>query len=265
MITALAMTALLVSGTEVHDCPRPDLPFQLDEKVWKALEGSEFYHSLPRSKTVHLKTVRTLTTSSAPPLNEIQVAGEVTVSALTPCLRKADGTATKSIAAKNGRQTVGTLNSQFYGLNGDFVDLGVQKDGTTVLLVTDLKISGNLFPIAIGKTVDIHVEGVSRGQTEVQDQHCQVAIKSDAAKFDSRLSGAAWEIVCETTLTMDGKTQEGHRFPVWLEDTGIFLADIAEKSKLGRNYIPSVGGMDLQKMADSNLNITWSVYDWTIE
>ena len=44
-IAALVAAGQVTAGSAV--CSRPDLPFQIDEAVWQALEGSEFYRTLP--------------------------------------------------------------------------------------------------------------------------------------------------------------------------------------------------------------------------
>lgn len=212
--TATATTAKTVPSKTTATV-RPRLPFELSEEVWTAIEKSDLARATYPRKTVEI-AYTDVTDSDFAKLH-VQTT-QVVNKRITP-LADAQGyqeveqrQETSWTNSNGGRGAPQTTSGRNYFLGG-VLDLGaVNGAGAAIGRLSKIdEIKGSLYPLRIGAEMSL------RYDYEFVQNHafnssvatkCRIIAKVAASTLSPQLPGDAWQLSCQTTTVMNGKTNE---------------------------------------------------------
>jgi len=210
-----------------EDCPRPPLPFSLDEAVWTRLEGSQAYRTSPATAGLDLDFRKVTFTAGRRFRNENTEVHHIEFRALTPCvvLKRTRLTLSGSSMIVLGPTTTtgpSTSDFQSWSALGGLVELGSTSGGAvTSRLEEILDLSGSLFPPRAGAEVHVATRFAVSGKSFNSDITCRMAEARPADAMDARLTGKAWPVTCQSPGRPAAED-------AWLEDLGVFRSRLEQ-------------------------------------
>lgn len=150
----------------------------------------------------------------------------------------------------------------------------------------NVDITGSLFPMDIGAamsfqaTSEIVFENVINNTKIVQIQldstQCKVMSQGEARELDSRLTGVAWQVLCDSQSNTSQGNGISRQTDYFLEDIGVFLSQIGVPDFITsdgsygvevRYVLPTAGSISkIQGAPNSGFVITtrYSNYEWEV-
>ncbi len=175
---------------------------------------------------------------------------------------------TDSVQAGAGADTAATVRTHFdkYAIAGDIIVLAAFQDGELMAKVTDLDITGHLFPLAEGNSVHIHMRTKTRGGRWEADTTCTVGRLGlgYADRLSARLTGRFTPVTCDTVAKHGSEGMQDHHELAWLDDEGLFADELGERMPGGYVQIPEPGSRDMKAVLWGNPPARWTTYDWSI-
>ncbi len=194
---------------------RPRLPFELSEDVWSAIEKSDLARATYPRKTVEIAYADVTDSDFA----KLHVQTTVAVNKRIVPLPDAQGyqeveqrLESSWTNSNGGHGATQATSSRNYFLGG-VLDLGaVSGDGTAIGRLGKIhEIQGSLYPLRIGAEMSLrydyeYVQNHAFNSTVATK--CRIIAKVAASTLSSQLPGDAWQLSCQTTTVMNGKTTE---------------------------------------------------------
>lgn len=194
---------------------RPHLPFELSEDVWNAIEKSGLARATHPHKTVEIAYTDITDSDFA----KLHVQTTVAINKRIMPLADAqnyqevqDRVETSWNNSNGGRGAPQTSLSRSYFL-GSFLELGaVNADGNAVGRLSKIhELDGSLYPLRIGAEVSARFDYeyvANRDFSSTVATKCRIIAKVAASTLSPQLPGDAWQLSCQTTTVMNGKTTE---------------------------------------------------------
>ncbi len=194
---------------------RPHLPFELSDDVWNAIEKSDLVRATYPRKTVEIAYTDVTDSDFA----KLHVQTNQVVNKRIVPLPDAQGyqevEQRQEISWTNsngGRGAPQATSSRNYFLGG-ILDLGaVNAEGGAIGRLSKVhEIQGSLYPLHVGAEISL------RYDYEYVQNHdynssvatkCRIIAKVAASTLSPQLPGDAWQLSCQTTTVMNGKTNE---------------------------------------------------------
>ena len=246
-----AGSAPVASVAVPRNCARAELPFALDESVWRALESSLAYQSSTVAKNLTLVGEKTEVTKGKAFVNQTSEQQERRFTALNPCVLQTRLQQTTSFSNKvvfsAAKVSMSTLTSSAYSTLGGLLLLGSESGGEVANRLKALEdVTGSLFPLQTGNKLHL-VASYQLPQKMRLD--CSVVGQMPASGIDRRLTGNAWRIDCTSVAITDGPGQQPvssgearQSSRIFLEDTGLMINELQQvqmENGAGRLLIPT--------------------------
>ena len=243
--------------------PRPNLPFIVDESIWRALEASEMYRNAPIARAFRVHRVSK---------QELQYKD---IGTQPPTVYTADvDTERLSDRCKLLKSRLAwdknIVETQTYNCGG--ITLGKMRDGK---LFSSLKklgpLSGSLYPPQIGaeQRVQYEVREVEGQKLDGREtQRCTITGRLEARQVNSRLTGAAWAVRCEREFRYSEDVAKPTAYEAQdylIEDLGLMMSDIAMLDSTSQRYtFPTIGFAYAHAHESFNQTITYLNYEWAV-
>ena len=249
--------------------PRPQMPFAVSEDIWKIIEASEAYRSLPQPRAIKINyqfsEQREYTGSKTVSLPKPAATTVVTTKEAVPLGEKCS--AIRNATTRDGQRDSDTRS---YGCG--FLSLGyTSNDKHTGLIKSIDELKGSLFPMQIGNQLAVRLQFASltdRKYDSTYARSCQVMSQSQARELDPRLAGTAWKIHCQTSNTIGARAFTSENDDYFLEDYGATLSAIGVFDAPNKKFIiPSPGSQTVLLVEGeygSRITRTYANYDWTV-
>lgn len=233
-----------------RNCARAELPFALDESVWRALESSLAYQSSTVAKNLTLVGEKTEVTKGKAFVNQTSEQQERRFTALNPCVLQTRLQQTTFFQQGRFQRSQGEhvdLTSSAYSTLGGLLLLGSESGGEVANRLKALEdVTGSLFPLQTGNKLHL-VASYQLPQKMRLD--CSVVGQMPASGIDRRLTGNAWRIDCTSVAITDGPGQQPvssgearQSSRIFLEDTGLMINELQQvqmENGAGRLLIPT--------------------------
>lgn len=253
--------------------PRPQLPFAIDEALWRTLESSEMYRNTPTPQALRIRSVyedsTVYTGSKTQALAPRQPYTITKETVYAPLSEKCQVAKTAIISARKNAAPLSIAN---YTCGG--VGLGSGVGGQLSPLSGLGPLSGSLYPPRIGAKQRIQSEMRSGSNRELlrTTSQCEITGRMEARQLHARLTGTAWVVQCHNELTgiggADGKPIISDFEDYLLEDLGVLLSAIGQPNMAEkRMFIPAPGSQSVL-MTDGDygarITSTYSSHDWAV-
>lgn len=253
--------------------PRPQLPFAIDEALWRTLESSEMYRNTPTPRALWIRSVyedSTVHTGSktqalAPP----QPYTTTKETEYAPLSEKCQVAKTAIIRARKNAAPLSIVN---YICGG--VSLGSGVGGAVAPLSGLGPLSGSLYPPRIGAKQHIQSETRSGSNRELHrtTSQCEITGRMEARQLHAQLTGTAWVVQCRNEITgiggADGKPIVSDFEDYLLDDLGVLLSAIGQPNMTEkRMFIPSPGSQSVLVAGGdygSRITSTYRSHDWVV-
>lgn len=233
----------------------PQLPYDLDEDVLLALKSSGAYRGLPRAHAVNVsfqtETADIVYTGS----KVLQLANNKDMSTsysesisreITPFGDHCS--AHRVITHHVGNGKYDKSDSELVSYKCGLVSLGDMSGGKPLSIIKSLHVDGSLFPLKIGAEQNSITTSFNPAFPTLEQtlaKKCRVVSKGMASDLDARLTGASWNLSCESFVQMNGITlitSSKILEDYFLESLGIFLSDIGAYDPVAHKWVlPSPG------------------------
>lgn len=253
--------------------PRPQVPLEINEDIWMAIEGSEAYRNQPKSRVVKVAYRSSI---------QFEYTGSDFASVPRQAPQQRDSTSesaplgdrcstTLANRTDNGIRDKGRKSFQC-GL----ISLGSTFDGKTEAVIKSLdELKGSLFPMRIGNRLSIRYQmtyQADRGFDSSMASTCDVVSQGPAREVDARLTGTAWRVHCQGSFTFnrDGKVQSNDSTTYYFEDLGAWLSDIGSYDISKKAFfLPTPGSTIVFNQPDPksgmNMITTYASFDWSVD
>ena len=244
--------------------PRPNLPFGVDESVWRILEASEAYRNAPRPRASHKRTV----------FEESKEFG-LNSSPEAPTTRTSDATnepISERCSVVNIRDA-GQPRRTTYACGG--IILGILTDSIPTSSIKALEpISGSLYPLRVGAEQRWQYVLRTLRESPPFDSHttlyCKITAHLDANQLNSNLTGRAWVIRCSfesknvySNLVSIPITSESEDYLI--EDLGVNLSSIGEFDyTTHHSTIPMIGSTNVLSGSGYRITQTYRSHEWAV-
>ncbi|HCC53363.1 MAG TPA: hypothetical protein DEQ20_00290 [Desulfobulbaceae bacterium] len=234
--------------------PRPHIPLEISEDVWKALETSEAYLNHPRQQPLRTRSSyesqTVYTGAKVVSLKMPPPKVESTTSEITPIGDRCN----------KHHQTSPNFAMDNYSCGSVYLGSIVNGKPSTVIKSLD-QLQGSLFPMRLGARMSFRSQSADPSDSKYDStttSSCEVVSKGSAQELDSRLTGAAWKIRCQGKTIMpnyDNKMVDSSYDDYYLEDMG------TKFSKIGAyNYNQSAREHVLPQAGTQTLMVTEGDY-----
>ncbi|MER2540128.1 MAG: ankyrin repeat domain-containing protein [Azonexus sp.] len=234
---------------------RPQLPFQLSEEVWKALEESEAYAFAPEVKSVNIDYTQTDSFRGGGVNFDNNYTNSKRIRSLGSGVA---ATENSSIDEEHRNYPVSRYSS--YSAAGMIFLGGVYSTGVTKLIRIN-HLSGSLFPLRIGARMSY--ESATRSGNDGSEHKyrvdCKIASQEAAATLNPKLTGNAY--LCECSISSDSAAPAASTTYIF-DDLGLTASDLGviDIAKSGF-VIPTPGYSFSFKVTDSTVTRTYPTYD----
>lgn len=272
---ASAAPTSALSATRVAAPPRPQLPFEVSEEIWRTLEASEAYRNAPRPRTRAYRVdyeARAQTEYTGAKNSALKKPAPTTQSGSAEGRSLGDKCwlqQTRTNVASLGK--VVPTNNYVCGS----VSLGTTDGATTTGYLKALdELKGSLFPMRVGNQLSVrsrYAYVADRRFDSTVTISCQVTGHEPAGNLDAALKGEAWKIHCRNGVSSDSAPTptfyeaDDH----YLEDLGVMLSAIGRLNFNEKKFfLPHPGAesvMDTQGDYASRTTATYTRYDWSAE
>lgn len=251
--------------------PRPQLPFAIDEALWRTLESSEMYRNTPTPRALRIRSVYedspVYTGSKNQALAPRQPYTITKETAYAPLSEKCQVAKTQIISTRKNAVPYSIAN---YICGG--VSLGSGAGGQSYPLSGLGPLYGSLYPPRIGAKQRIQSETRSASNRELHrtTSQCEITGRMEARQLHARLTGTAWVVQCHNEFTGigDGKPIISDFEDYLLEDLGVLLSAIGQPNMTEkRMFIPAPGSQSVL-VTDGDYGArttsTYSSHDWVV-
>lgn len=252
--------------------PRPKIPVDVSEGIWRTIEASDTYRNWPRPRSIKINEQAT---------SQMQYTGSKSSSLATPAAsRKASVREESPLGDKcSSHSNSFTVDGKSYGAGSSyygcgFISLGGTAEGKTNSYIKSIdELKGSLFPMRIGAQVSIQTQHAYVPDRKFDSTHsisCEVVSQGPARELHPRLEGKAWKVRCRSSYSSnhDGKTTATDTENYYLEDLGILLSSIGVLNMQEKKYVVPQPGHQTVTIAEgdygSRTTTTYANYDWTI-
>lgn len=263
-----------LSGKRSAAPPRPQLPFEISEEIWRTIEASEAYRNAPRPRTYKV---------SYETRDQMEFTGAKNAFLKKPApITKSASTEASSLGDKcwvqQGRTFLSSTGQTISSNNficGGFVSLGMTDGVKTTAYIKALdELKGSLFPMRVGNQLSVRSRQAYMADRRFDSTiatSCQVTGHEPAGGLDPGLKGEAWKIHCRNSVASDysptPRIFEADDY--YLEDLGVMLSAIGQLNfREKRFFLPQTGSqnvMDTQGDYASRTSTTYTRYDWSVE
>ncbi|HRE19005.1 MAG TPA: hypothetical protein PLW86_18370, partial [Rhodocyclaceae bacterium] len=229
---------------------RPNLPFAVDDAVWRTLEGSEMYRNFPRPRAIKTSSAYSdtleYTGAKSRTLTPPAPAGRTKETEFSPLGDKCVIHRMKMHYTDLGKNFGD--NNLTYACGGVF--LGSTADGKVNAGLRSLgPISGSLYPPRIGAEQRVQHEMAYMPDRKFDSRtttHCQITGRIEASQLHSRLTGKAWAVRCRSEMAWigghDGKPIVNDNEDYILEDLGARASELGVLNMLEKRFVIPVPG-----------------------
>ena len=254
--------------------PRPQVPLEVSEGIWKAIEESESYRNEHRPRGVNVAYQSKV---------QFEFTGSKFASVPRPAPKKWDST---SESVRLGEKCSVTLVFRTEDDKRDggrrvytcgVIYLGVTLDGKPEQVIKALdELNGSLFPIRVGNRMSIRYQMAHLPNREFDSSiatTCEVVSQGPAHELDKRMAGTAWKVHCRGSRTSnhDGKVQAQESTSYYIEDLGVMLSEIGafDMSKKAF-FLPTPGSQTVfvnrpDPEAGTIMTTTYVSYEWSVD
>lgn len=250
---------------------RPQLPFAIDEALWRTLESSEMYRNTPTPRALRIRSVyedsTVYTGSKNQALAPRQPYTATKETAYAPLSEKCQ---VVKMEVTNTRKNAVLFSFANYTCGG--IVLGSEVGGQFYTLSSLDPLSGSLYPPRIGAKQRIQSETRSASTLHRTTSQCEITGRREARQLHARLTGTAWVVQCHNEITgvggSYGKPIVSDFEDYLLEDLGVLLSAIGQLNMTEkRMFIPSPGSQSVlvaEGDYGSRTTSTYSSHDWVV-
>ncbi len=242
---------------------RPKLPFAVDESVWRALESSEMYKTMPRPRALLARGAfnesKKYTGFKLPDTSEDRTR-EIEMATLNDKCSTITTTMKPDITSK----TFSENTVQYVCGN---VIMGIIREKGSSLTIKSLgQLSGSLFPPRIGAEERFQIERSMMNNPKFDTRttsQCKITKRMEANQLHASLSGSAWLVRCQTEMTWigghNGEPISGVMDEYLIENLGVRVSSfgVLDTDK-GGFVIPSAGSQSViySEVSSGSVSIT---------
>ncbi len=252
--------------------PRPAIPLEISEDIWKIIEASEAYRKLPPPRALKVvfqgrkELEYTGSKSRSLPKPGVDAIRNTRVSAAVgdKC------SMTQTDFATEGKPEA---RMSYRAYQCGYIHLGSSFDGKPSGVISCIdELSGSLFPMRVGARQTISYQMANLADRQYDSKlaaDCTVVSRLAAQKLDARLAGAAWKIRCKSSYSSSNSNiGERETDDYYLEDLAVMLSSIGEyDSSKDAHVLPSAGTQTLMAAEGdygSRTTTTYANYDWEV-
>lgn len=246
--------------------PRPPIPFEISEDLWKIIEASEAYRNLPQPRAIKVVFQgKQETEYTGAKIKSLPNPGAKTISTtrvITPVGDKCTMILTNSVT--DGKPD-GASGSYYCGS----IWLGSTSGGKPGMIISSIdELKGSLFPMRVGARQTARYQMAYLADRQYDSTHaadCAVVGRLAAQELDPRLTGAAWKVRCKSSYNASAERETDDYY---LEDLAVMLGAIgAYDSSKKTHVLPSAGTQTLIEAEGDygSRNITaYASYNWEV-